>query len=179
MFKQNNNSNEEPIDPNSANATNKLHDNDVKQNKYKNIINIFPGSNETNAMNYNIIDSLLEKEKLHNKTETWNKLDKTVKIQKLHIFAEKYGKDNNLPVKDIKSLKSFFIDCLEKNKLQKTKDVTYDKEKREIISIPALFFNVANRNFTLKILDAKRVSTLKSLTPKRTTLNNDLVEETK
>ena len=130
-------------------------------------------------MNYNIIDSLLEKEKLHNKSETWNKLDKTIKIQKLHIFAEKYGKENNLPVKDIKSLKAFFIDCLEKNKLQKTKDVIYDKEKREIISIPALFFNVSNRNFTLKILDAKRVSTLKSLTPKRTLLNNDLVEDTK
>jgi hypothetical protein len=172
MFKQNNNSNEAPIENNNE-------DNDVKINKYKNIINIFPGSNETNAMNYNIIDSLLEKEKLHNKSETWNKLDKTIKIQKLHIFAEKYGKENNLPVKDIKSLKAFFIDCLEKNKLQKTKDVTYDKEKREIISIPALFFNVSNRNFTLKILDAKRVSTLKSLTPKRTLLNNDLVEDTK
>jgi hypothetical protein len=178
MFKQNNNSNEVSGETNDV-VTNKPQDNDTKNNKYKNIINIFPGSNETNAMNYNIIDSLLEKEKLHNKTETWNKLDKTVKIQKLHIFAEKYGKENNLPVKDIKSLKSFFIDCLEKNKLQKTKDVTYDKEKREIISIPALFFNVSNRNFTLKILDAKRVSTLKSLTPKRTTINNDLVEDTK
>jgi hypothetical protein len=177
MFKQNNNTNEQPID--TTDAINKSQENDLKQNKYKNIINIFPGSNETNAMNYNIIDSLLEKEKLHNKTETWNKLDKTVKIQKLHIFAEKYGKDNNLPVKDIKSLKSFFIDCLEKNKLQKTKDVNYDKDKREIISIPALFFNVSNKNFTLKILDTKRVSTLKSLTPKRTTLNNDLTEETK
>ena len=151
----------------------------MKNNKYKNIINIFPGSNETNAMNYNIIDSLLEKEKLHNKSETWNKLDKTIKIQKLHIFAEKYGKDNNFPVKDIKSLKAFFIDCLEKNKLQKTKDVNYDKEKREIISIPALFFNVSNRNFTLKILDTKRVSTLKSLTPKRSILNNDLMEDIK
>jgi hypothetical protein len=178
MFKQNNNSNKKTNETNDD-TNNKMQETDLKQNKYKNIINIFPGSNETNAMNYNIIDSLLEKEKLHNKTETWNKLDKTVKIQKLHIFAEKYGKDNNLPVKDIKSLKSFFIDCLEKNKLQKTKDVTYDKEKREIISIPALFFNVSNRNFTLKILDAKRVSTLKSLTPKRTLLNNDLVEDTK
>jgi hypothetical protein len=178
MFKQNNISNEVSGETNDV-VTNKPQDNDTKNNKYKNIINIFPGSNETNVMNYNIIDSLLEKEKLHNKTETWNKLDKTVKIQKLHIFAEKYGKENNLPVKDIKSLKSFFIDCLEKNKLQKTKDVTYDKEKREIISIPALFFNVSNRNFTLKILDAKRVSTLKSLTPKRTTINNDLFEDTK
>ena len=173
MFKQINN-NETNVD-----VSNNTTDNKMKNNKYKNIINIFPGSNETSAMNYNIIDSLLEKEKLHNKTETWNKLDKTIKIQKLHIFAEKYGKDNNLPVKDIKSLKSFFLDCLEKNKLQKTKDVIYDKEKREITSIPALFFNVSNRNFTLKILDAKRVSTLKSLTPKRTTLNNDLMEDTK
>jgi hypothetical protein len=120
-------------------------------------------------MNYSTIDSLLEKEKQHNKTETWNKLDKTVKIQKMHIFAEKYGKENNLPVKDIKSLKSFFIDCLEKNKLQKTKEVNYDKEKREIISIPSLFFNTTSRSYTLKIVDNKRISTLKSLTPKRAT----------
>jgi hypothetical protein len=142
---------------------------ELKQSKYKNIINLFPGSIETNEMNYSTIDSLLEREKQHNKTETWNKLDKTVKIQKMHIFAEKYGKENNLPVKDIKSLKSFFIDCLEKNKLQKTKEVNYDKEKREIISIPSLFFNTTSRSYTLKIVDNKRISTLKSLTPKRAT----------
>ena len=162
MFTQNNHSIEKsaPVE-NSGD--------ELKQNKYKNIINLFPGSAETNEMNYSTIDNILEKEKQHNKTETWNKLDKTVKIQKLHVFAEKYGKENNMSVKDMKSLKAFFIDCLEKNKLQKTKDVNYDKEKREIVSIPSLFFNVANRNFTLKILDAKRVSTLKSLTPKRST----------
>jgi hypothetical protein len=116
---------------------------------------------------YSQLDNLLEKEKQQNKSDTWNKLDKTVKIQKLHIFAEKYGKDNTLPVKDIKSLKHFFSDALNKNKLQKTKDVVYDKEKGAVQSIPALFFNVGNRAFTLKNLDAKRVSTLKSLTPKR------------
>jgi hypothetical protein len=130
-----------------------------------------------NELNYNTVDSILEKEKQHNKNDTWNKLDKTGKIQKLHAFAEKYGKTNNLPVKDIKSLKMFFIDCLEKLKLQKAKDVVYDKETREIISIPSLFFNIASKSFTLKIMDAKRVSTLKSLTPIRTAsqtkLNND------
>lgn len=113
------------------------------------------------------IDQLLEKEKLHNKTESWNKLDKTEKIQKLHIFAEKYGKENAMALKDVKSLKHFFKECLEKNKLQKTKDVYYDKDTREIQSIPSLYFNQLNRNFTLKIIDVKRVSTLKSLTPKR------------
>jgi hypothetical protein len=116
---------------------------------------------------YTDLDKLLETEKQHNKADAWNKLDKTVKIQKLHSFAEKYGKENTLPVKDVKALKHFFTDSLEKNKLQKTKDVSYDKEKGTIQSIPSLFFNVQQRAFTLKQCD-KRVSTLKSLTPHRT-----------
>jgi len=121
----------------------------------------------TSETTYNDIDQLLETEKQQNKADAWNKLDKTVKIQKLHIFAEKYGKDNTLPVKDVKTLKHFFSESLEKSKLQKTKDVVYDKEKGVVQSIPALFFNLTNRAFTLKQMDAKRVSTLKSLTPSR------------
>jgi hypothetical protein len=138
--------------------------------KYKNIIHNL--TTETTETSYSAIDQMLEKEKQHNKTETWNKLDKTIKIQKLHQFAEKYGKEHALPMKEVKSLKAFFLDCLEKNKLQKTKDVIYEKEKREITSIPALHFNTISHNFTLKIIDAKRVSTLKSLTPKRVTEKN-------
>lgn len=137
------------------------------QPKYKNVLSN-PNPSTVNEMNYCAVDALLELEKQNNKNENWNKLEKSLKIQKLHVFAEKYGRENSMPVKDIKLLKTFFIDCLEKNKLQKTKDVTYDKESKEIINIPALHFNVTNRNFTLKIVDAKRVSTLKSLTPKRT-----------
>lgn len=125
-------------------------------------------TSQTEIENYSAMDFLLEKEKSHNKTETWNKLNKTIKIQKLHMFAEKYGKDNTLPIKDVKSLKLFFIDSLNKSKLQKTKDVVYDKEKGVIQSIPALHFHTTNRTFTLKILDNKRVSTIKSLTPRKT-----------
>jgi hypothetical protein len=120
--------------------------------------------NEQTSQN---IDSILEKEKQSNKADNWNKLDKTAKIQKLHAFAEKFGKENGYPVKDIKSLKFFFVDCLEKNKLQKSKDLVYDKESGNISSIPSLHFNSESRNFTLRITDSKRVSTLKSLTPKR------------
>tara|TARA_X000000950_G_scaffold23172_2_gene24893 strand:+ start:1596 stop:2054 length:459 start_codon:yes stop_codon:yes gene_type:complete len=117
------------------------------------------------------IDKILENEKQTNKNDNWNKLDKTMKIQKLHSFAEKYGKDNSLPIKTIKTLKAFFIDCLEKNKLLKTKEVLYDKEKGEITSIPTLTINNQTKNFTLRQCD-KRVSTLKSLTPKRVTSKN-------
>jgi hypothetical protein len=121
----------------------------------------------TSEMNINAFDKVLEKEKQTNKADNWNKLDKSSKIQKLHIFAEKYSKENGYPIKEIKMLKAFFSDCLEKNKLHKSKEVIYDKEHGTITSIPALHFNMANHNFTLKIIDTKRVSTLKSLTPKR------------
>tara|TARA_Y100000022_G_scaffold198593_1_gene209213 strand:+ start:53 stop:493 length:441 start_codon:yes stop_codon:yes gene_type:complete len=119
---------------------------------------------EANLLN---IDSILEQERQHNKTESWMKLDKNIKRQLLHSYAEKYGKEHNMPVKDIKSLKMFFSNCLEKNRLNRTKDVNYNKEMQSILSIPSLYFNKANKNFTLKIVDAKRVSTLKSLAPKK------------
>ena len=61
---------------------------------------------EANLLN---IDSILEQERQHNKTESWMKLDKNIKRQLLHSYAEKYGKEHNMPVKDIKSLKMFFL----------------------------------------------------------------------
>ena len=145
---------------------------DAKPVKNKALPNIYPNQHNTSTYSMNEttsqnIDAILEKEKQSNKIDTWNKLDKTAKIQRLHAFAEKFGKDNGYPVKDIKSLKLFFVDCLEKNKLQKAKDLIYDKDSGIISSIPALHFNSESHNFTLRIIDSKRVSTLKSLTPKR------------
>ena len=150
---------------------------DKTVNKYKNMLGSNTSIFSNNEMTSSNIDEMLEKEKQHNKTETWNKLDKTIKMQKLHIFSEKYGKDNNLSVKEIKTLKLFFSTCLTKNKLQKKKDINYDKDTCEITSIPSLFFNNINRNFTLKITDVKRISTLKSLTPKRILENSKIEEE--
>jgi hypothetical protein len=128
------------------------------------------------SLNINDIDTIMAREKIKNKNDIWSKIDKTVKTQKLHAFAEKYGKDHGHTMKEIKALKIFFINALEHGKLQKTKDVHYDKESREIIGIPALVFDI-NHNFTLKNLDIKRVSTLKSLTPKRVTINNTEIEK--
>ena len=131
-------------------------------------------SGPQNTMTISSLDNLLEKEKQHNKTEPWNKLDKTVKRQKMHEFAETYGRDNGLPVKEIKSLKLFFSDCLTKGKLQKTKDVVYDRDARLLTAIPALHFNADKHHFTLRITDTKRVSTLKSLTPKRMVVEEEI-----
>lgn len=132
---------------------------------YKDSITIM--SLNTTKIDVSELDALLEKEKIRNKGEVWIKLDKTIRRQKLEEYAEKYGKEHNMSSKDLKLLKTFFNNCLEKNKLNKSKDVVYNKDERTITSIPALHFNQVTKNFTLKILDTKRVSTLKSLTPKR------------
>lgn len=112
------------------------------------------------------IYQLLEKEKNAMSTEPWNKLDKRLKIQKLHSYAEKYGRENGLPQKEIKSLKQFFSECLTLNKLSKVKDVDYDREQGSINNIPGLFLNPTSRMFTVRNLDNK-VSSFKSLTPKK------------
>lgn len=129
---------------------NDISNNDINNNDINNLLNSISNINE------------------NNKAKPWNKLDNSSKIQVLHIFAEKYGKDKKFPVKEIKMLKSYFTDCvLHKNKLNKSKDVNYDKDTETILSIPGLNYNNTSKSFTIRVTDQKRVSTLKSLTPKR------------
>jgi hypothetical protein len=150
----------------------KVEDDILKQTKYKSVIqpimaaaSIHEEKTETSLKN---LDAILERETHKNSSDSWNKLNKTIKMQKLHQFAETYGSTNKLPQKDIKSLKLYFNDCLDKNKLQRAKDLAYDKEKGVIVSIPGLLFNVTNRSFTIRASEnAKRVSSLKSLAPKK------------
>ena len=151
----------------SSNLEKKQEEKPIEKKESVPYLNKYNNQNVTNSINFNTLDSLLEKEKQHNKTEHWNKIDKTIKTQLLHSFAEKYGHEHKLPIKETKNLKLFFSDSLNRGKLQKNKDLNYDKEKQEIISIPSLFFNIEKKHFTLRIVDSKRVSTLKSLTPKK------------
>ena len=64
--------------------------------KYKSIyLNSYNGStpnnsNNNSGCNMEKLDNFLEKEKEHNKSQPWNKLNKTNKIEKLKIFCEKH-----------------------------------------------------------------------------------------
>lgn len=113
------------------------------------------------------LDRFLEDEKESNRNDSWNKLNNGIKMQKLHIYAEHYAKEHKLPAKEVRALKTFFTESLQKNKLQKTKEVIYDKTSGVVQSVPSLFFNSTARHFTLRNMDKQRVSTLKSLTPKK------------
>ena len=115
------------------------------------------------------IEDEAEKTSKLNPTPTWNKLTKIGKKNKLYQYAERYAVENTYNANDLKMLKMFFLKTLDKGKLNKIKEVNYNVETQEIVSVPGLFFNQTTKNFTLRNMDPKHVSTLKSLpSPKNT-----------
>lgn len=119
------------------------------------------------------IDKFLEEEKNTNKNGPWCKLDKTVKIQKMMLYVDEYKKTNNLDEEETLILVKFLKDCLDRKKLQRVKDVNYDKVEGVIKEIPVLAYNKINRHFTLKNMD-KRVSTSKNLSKKTQSIKNKI-----
>jgi hypothetical protein len=111
--------------------------------------------------NIESIDKYLEDEKNANAIEPWSKLDKTTKIRKLIAFAEEYKTLNGLTEEQHSNLVSFFRDCLDKKRLHKVKDVIYNKDTGEVTDVPGLTLNPTTHNYSLKVVEKQRVSTLK------------------
>jgi len=141
--------------------------NELKTLKYKTmILNGVSWPETKSSSDLSNLDKFLENEKITNASEPWGKLDKTAKIKKLISFADAYKLNNKLSDVEYQGLIVFFKDCLDRKKLQRVKDINYNKDTGEIKDIPALHHNRATNHFTLKNID-KRVSTLRGLTPKK------------
>ena len=142
---------------------------ELKNIKYKTMmLNGVPlTTSKITANNIDNLDKYLESEKNSNINDSWSNLDKTVKIKKLAAFAETYKTENNLTKEEHDELMKFLKEALDHKKIQRVKDVVYDKITGTIKSIPALAHNKSTNHYTLKNTD-KRVSTLKSLPPKKT-----------
>lgn len=116
--------------------------------------------------NINNLDRFLEDEKNSNINDSWSNLDKMLKMKKLVAYADAYKVEHVLSEEEHKSMLKFLKESLDHKKLQRVKDVVYDKATGLIKSIPALNYCKATSHFTLKNVD-KRVSTMKSLPPKK------------
>ena len=114
------------------------------------------------------IEKFLEKEKKLDMSKPWNKLNKFSKLQKLNQYCQEYGDENKLSEEEIKDMMKYLTACLERKKLTRQKDVTYDISKNKIKLIPGLVYNKSNNRFTLKRQE-KKTSTLKCLAPKNKT----------
>ena len=110
------------------------------------------------------IDNILENEKNANKSDPWNKLDKSAKVVKLKEYSTRYGKEQECNDAEITALYRFLLANLEQKKLLRAKDVVYDKVTGIVTSIPCLIYHAGLKKFTLKRCE-KRQSTLKSLAP--------------
>ena len=122
------------------------------------------------------LDKFLENNKSMSQVEQWSKLDMTMKTKKMVLFAEEYTKENELDHEESLLLIAFLKDCLGRKKIQRVKDVIYDKTTGLITSVPALVYNKQRRHFTLKNMDKLRVSTLKSLPPTKNHANNGTIK---
>jgi len=140
---------------------------ELKNIKYKSMLlngNPLPETKSSNDISN--LDKFLENEKINNNNEPWCKLNKTNKTKKLIEFVQLYKISKNLDNEESELLIHFLKESIDRKKLQRVKDVIYDKNTGTIIDIPALVYTKSNKHFTLKNID-KRVSTLKSLAPKK------------
>lgn len=142
---------------------------ELKNIKYKTMLLNGVQLQETKSSNdLSNLDKFLENDKNNNINEPWCKLNKTIKMRKLQEYVSIYKENNNLSDDEGELLITFLKDCIDRKKLQRVKDVIYDKENGKIKEIPALHYMKSSKHFTLKNMD-KRVSTLKSLAPKKST----------
>ena len=121
---------------------------------------IKPKYNASNS-SYKISD-FLENESNASKKESWSKLDKTQKIIKLNNYTNTLQETYSLSDKEVENLKIYFIKCLDRKSLIKSKEIVYNKNDGTIENIPCLLFIDTTRTFVLK-KDDKHISTIKCL----------------
>jgi len=101
----------------------------------------------------------------------WSKMDKIAKLDRLNAYVDSLN-TNLKPVSEgerlsdteKEELKSYLKTALNRKKLQRVKEVVYDKDKGRITDIPGLMMN-KKKKYTLR-KEKKADSSLKSLAPK-------------
>jgi len=105
------------------------------------------------------IEKFLERELEANNNKQWTKLGKGAKLKKINEFIITYSTEKKYNEEQKKKLKRYLLSCLERKKLQKTKDVNYCIKQNKILSIPALTYNESSRKFTLRKNEKKTPKT--------------------
>ena len=105
------------------------------------------------------IEKFLEKELEANINKPWTKLGKGSKLKKINEYVISYSQEKQYDEDQTKKLKRYLLSCLERKKLQKTKDVEYCIKTNKILSIPALTYSESSRKFTLRKNEKKTPKT--------------------
>ena len=139
---------------------------ELKNIKYQTMLINNNTSSLNTKENINDIEDFLFKEIQLNKKLPWSKLDQGLKLEHIRNFVKDYTLKNKLSENKEKILLKFLNSCMERKKLQRVKDVTYDISSGKIICIPNLLFNKITNKFILKKKEKTGSSTLSCLAPK-------------
>ena len=103
------------------------------------------------------IERFLEKEQEMNINKPWTKLGNGTKLKKINQYILEFSKEKKYTPEKTSVLKRYLLSCLERKKLQKTKDVIYCIKTNKILYIPALSYNDSSRKFTLRKAEKKNI----------------------
>jgi len=90
-----------------------------------------------------------------NKNDSWTKLTKPNKKEKINHYMNTIKDSKNLNDNEFNSLKKIINKLIEKKKLNKTCEVVYSKENGNILSIPGIIFNETDRVFNYIVQQKK------------------------
>jgi len=92
----------------------------------------------------------------NNKKGVWSKLSKTEKIKKIKSYVkDTLTKTHSLNEEEAATAIRFFILMIERKKLSKNNELSYNQENGNIDQIGGLLFNTENRKFTITIEPAQ------------------------
>jgi hypothetical protein len=130
--------------------------------KYRSMI--LKGSNiesTTQTLTENKLDDFLNRDIELNRKNIWTKLSKTEKYKRIKEYIDnKLTSQYQLDANDKIGALKFFNLLLERKKLSKTNELTYNKEDHFIEQITGLIFNPTTRKFSI-VNDIKTNKTTK------------------
>lgn len=116
------------------------------------------------------LDKFLHDEQTANEKQSWSKLSKTERLKKIDAFIiDIFVKQHSLSEEETDNLRGFVNKLLERKKLLKTAELSYNEENGTIEEIPALLFNSKTRRFTLN----KNLSTMQKKSKRKTKKQTD------
>ena len=92
----------------------------------------------------------------NNKKGVWSKLSKTEKIKKIKSYVkDTLTKTHSLNEEEAATAIRFFVLMIERKKLSKNNELSYNQENGNIDQIGGLLFNTESRKFTITIEPAQ------------------------
>ena len=132
--------------------------------KYKTMIMNGTNIDSTLETNEDKVNQFLSQDMEQNKKNVWSKLSKTEKIKKIKQYIKhELTQKHNLTDAEVIHANKFFSLWLDRKKLSKNNELSYNQEDGLIESIEGLSFNDESRKFVINFEKPIKKKTVKNV----------------